>query len=207
MCRMLLGLTNTLLASCQRWSQHLWHRFKMACESYHLYAAASLLCVVLNHRRCALATLRHAAVNRGCKVADMAMNVAATAAGVLAAFYHSPQLAAVLLSCVPLIGIPSALLARFSSRSTLTVQQRYSSAGAVAHEVITTVLQSSVHAQCSGNVRRIAFLNTTTTHSDVAVCTHTVLNRHTRRCWLVSRLWLRCVRSDWSWRATASCWP
>ena len=111
----------------------------------------------------------------------MAMNVAATAAGVLAAFYHSPQLAAVLLSCVPLIGIPSALLARFSSRSTLTVQQRYSSAGAVAHEVITTVLQSSVHAQCSGNVRRIAFASTTTTQSDRScLYTHCALLLYTQ---------------------------
>jgi ABC transporter transmembrane region len=111
----------------------------------------------------------------------MKINAAATAAGVLAAFYHSPQLAAVLLSCVPLIGIPSALLARFSSRSTLTVQQRYSSAGAVAHEVITTVLQSSVHAQCSGNVRRIAFASTTTTQSDRScLYTHCALLLYTQ---------------------------
>jgi ABC transporter transmembrane region len=84
-------------------------------------------------------------------VADMAMNGAATAAGVLAAFYHSPVLAAILLCCVPLLGIPSALLARFSSHSTLTVQQRYSSAGAVAHEVIkqchSFMCTTAVHAK------------------------------------------------------------
>jgi ABC-type multidrug transport system fused ATPase/permease subunit len=111
-------------------------------------------------------------------VADMVMNGAAAAAGVLAAFYHSPTLAAILLSCVPLIGVPSALMAKFISRSSMTVQQRYSSAGAAAHEVGTSAM-SSTTATCT-----------------YLACTRTMLTYSTCRCLLVSGLWLHCAQSD-----------
>jgi ABC-type transport system involved in cytochrome bd biosynthesis fused ATPase/permease subunit len=71
----------------------------------------------------------------GRKVPEIIQNSASCVGLIIASFYLNPELAAILLCCLPLIGTATALVMKVMSDSTLEGQAQYAKAGAVANEV------------------------------------------------------------------------
>lgn len=72
----------------------------------------------------------------GRKIPDVLMNGFGAIGCIIVAFYMNPQLAAIVLACLPLNGISVGMVAKMMSQSAVEGQKIYSRAGAVANEVI-----------------------------------------------------------------------
>ncbi|KAG5181118.1 ATP-binding cassette, sub-family B, member 1A [Tribonema minus] len=75
----------------------------------------------------------------GRKVADAIMNCASAIGQLIAAFYLNPVLSAILLCCLPAVGLSVGLVTMLMSKSTIEGQGHYSLAGAVANEVFAGI--------------------------------------------------------------------
>jgi ABC-type multidrug transport system fused ATPase/permease subunit len=83
----------------------------------------------------------------GRKVPEIIQNCASCVGLIIASFYLNPELAAILLCCLPLIGTATAIVMKVMSVSTLEGQAQYAKAGAVANEVFAGV--RTVASLCS----------------------------------------------------------
>eukprot|EP00953_Heterococcus_sp_UTEX-ZZ885_P013590 7765-Heterococcus_DN1.PRE.2 len=83
----------------------------------------------------------------GRKVPEIIQNSAGCVGLITVSFYLNPELAAILLCCLPLIGTATAVVMKVMSVSTLEGQAQYAKAGAVANEVFAGV--RTVASLCS----------------------------------------------------------
>ncbi|KAG5184894.1 ATP-binding cassette, sub-family B, member 1A [Tribonema minus] len=83
----------------------------------------------------------------GRKVADIIFNVTSCVGLLAVSFYLDPQLSAILLACLPLVGISAAVVTKLMTKAVLSGQGLYGAAGAVATEVFAAI--RTVASLCS----------------------------------------------------------